>query len=152
MSNTIYERSAGAVIVYITEDKRRMYLLLHYPSGHWDFPKGIIEEGEDELDTIYREVYEETGIPREKLILLDGYREVIRYKFMSHGQVVRKTVIFRLMLSLTMDVKISWEHKGYIWLEYPNAVQKATYKSAKELLKSAELHIRKLIKEGKIKV
>lgn len=51
------EKSAGAVII---NDKK--VLLLHYSSGHWDFPKGHIEKGETELETAKREVKEETGL------------------------------------------------------------------------------------------
>ena len=152
MARVIQEVSAGAIIFYVDGDGRRLYLLLHYPSGHWDFPKGMIEEGETELETIYREVFEETGIPKDKLILIDGFRREIKYRFMSHGNVVRKRVIFRLMRSLTKDVRISWEHKGYIWLEFPYALERATYKSAKNLLREAELYIRRLIKEGKLQI
>ncbi len=152
MADVIYERSAGAVVFYMDGSGRREYLLLHYPSGHWDFPKGIIEEGEEELETAYREVEEETGIPRDKLVLMPGFREEISYRFYSHGKVVRKTVVFFLMRSLTKEVRISWEHKGYVWLEYPYAVEKATYKTAKNLLKKAELHVRRLISEGRIAI
>jgi 8-oxo-dGTP pyrophosphatase MutT (NUDIX family) len=43
--------------------------------GHYDFPKGIIEEGEHPKDTAVREVFEETGlkIEREKLVDIGIY-------------------------------------------------------------------------------
>jgi len=36
------EKSAGAIILR-KEDNKIYYLLLHYHSGHWEFPKGHIE-------------------------------------------------------------------------------------------------------------
>src|SRR3989344_321242 len=61
----IWEVSVGAV-VFREENrggkKERLYLLLHYPSGHFDFPKGHVEAGETEEMTLRRETDEETGI------------------------------------------------------------------------------------------
>ena len=55
------EISAGAVVYFKNKDTIE-YLLLHYKSGHWDFPKGHIEEGEEHKDTVEREIEEETSI------------------------------------------------------------------------------------------
>ena len=41
----IEERSAGAIL-YQEFPSGKIYLLLNYPSGHWDFVKGNIEKGE----------------------------------------------------------------------------------------------------------
>jgi len=151
MARRIIERSAGAVIFYMENIDRRDYLLLYYHSGHWDFPKGNIEPGESPLETAYREVKEETGIDKENLIFIDGFKREISYYFMSHGNVIHKTVIFFLMRSLTKEVKISWEHKGYRWASFGDAYKLATYKTAKNLIREAEQYIRKLITEGKLK-
>ncbi|HEW93761.1 diadenosine tetraphosphate hydrolase [Candidatus Geothermarchaeota archaeon] len=147
----IIEKSAGAIVFYMDSVDKREYLLLHYPSGHWDFPKGNIEFGEDPLQTAYREVMEETGLSRDVLILIQGFEKTIKYYFMSHGNIVYKTVIFYLMRSLSKDVKLSWEHKGYRWLSFPEAYNLATFKTAKNLLRDAEQYIRKLIKDGLLK-
>jgi 8-oxo-dGTP pyrophosphatase MutT (NUDIX family) len=57
------ERSAGAVIFSFDSVLGKIeYLLLNYAAGHWDFPKGNIENGEDEIQTARREIQEETGI------------------------------------------------------------------------------------------
>ena len=56
----IDERSAGAVVFYMGENSEPEYLLLHYSAGHWDFPKGNIEAGENEKQTATREIREET--------------------------------------------------------------------------------------------
>lgn len=152
MGKRIRERSAGAIIFYMSSENMREYLLLHYPSGHWDFPKGNIEPGETPLITAYREVEEETGLSRDKLILIDNFKKEISYYFTSHGTLVYKTVIFFLMRSLSKDVKISWEHKGYKWLSYPEAIKQATYKTAKNLIREAEEYVRRLIIEGKLHV
>jgi len=148
----IREKSAGAVVFFMNSLEEREYLLLHYPSGHWDFPKGNIEPGETPLVTAYREVEEETGISKDKLLLIENFRREISYYFTSHGTLVYKTVIFFLMRSLSKDVKLSWEHKGYKWLPYPDAIRLATFKTAKNLIRESEEYIRKLIIEGRLEI
>ena len=68
----IQEHSAGAVI-FRNEPGKKLYLLLHYESGHWDFAKGHVEKGETIEQTIGRECEEETGI--RDLEFIDGFSE-----------------------------------------------------------------------------
>lgn len=127
------EISAGAVLFYMDENIE--YLLLHYEAGHWDFPKGAIEAGESELETVKREVWEETGI--KEIEILPGFRKTIQYFYRKSKQLVRKTVIFYLARTFTREVTLSYEHVGYMWLDYENAMKKLTYKTAKDTLKEA---------------
>jgi len=129
----LQETSAGAVLFYA--DKLIEYLLLHYEAGHWDFPKGAIEPGESEIDTVRREVWEETGI--RDIEIIPGFRKVIQYFYRKSSQLVRKTVIFYLARSPTKEVTISYEHVGYVWLDYDNALRKLTFKTAKDTLMEA---------------
>ena len=57
------EFSAGVILYRQLKDSRE-YLLLHYPGGHFDFPKGHLEQDETEREAAYRELKEETGIDR----------------------------------------------------------------------------------------
>ena len=41
----IEEISAG-IVLFRRENEKIFFLLLHYPSGHWDFVKGKMENGE----------------------------------------------------------------------------------------------------------
>ena len=132
------EKSAGAVIFNTRTSK---YLLLHYPAGHWDFPKGHIERGEDELKAARREVFEETGLEVEFLF---GFREVIRYTFRERHGVIEKTVVFFLATTDKEDVRISYEHTGYLWLPYEEALEKITYGSSKKILMKAHLFLKNL--------
>ena len=140
----IKERSAGAVIFYAAEGEPE-YLLLHYTAGHWDFPKGNIEPGESELETVRREVEEETGIRDIELVY--GFRKLIHYHYRKGKELVSKEVVFYLAESKTKDVRISWEHTGYVWLGYEDALKKLTYKNAKELLKDAHEVVKSLLAE-----
>ncbi len=54
------ERSAG-IVLFLEKSEEILFLLLHYPTGHWDFVKGKIESGETEIETAVREAKEETG-------------------------------------------------------------------------------------------
>jgi predicted NUDIX family NTP pyrophosphohydrolase len=64
------KRSAGLMIYRRTSDKPEM-LLVHpggpfwakKDEGAWSIPKGLVEDGEDELAAARREVREEIGVP-----------------------------------------------------------------------------------------
>lgn len=134
------EISAGAVI-FRREGDETKYLLLHYAAGHWDFVKGNVEKTEEEQDTVVRETKEETGI--EDLRFLEGFRETITYFFKRGGRTIRKEVIFFLAETKTSDVKLSYEHVGYDWLSHNEAVERLTFKNAKEVLRKAHEHLEK---------
>ncbi|MCD6279884.1 NUDIX domain-containing protein [Candidatus Micrarchaeota archaeon] len=147
------EVSAGCIL-FFGNGKQRKYLLLHYESGHWDFIKGHVEKGETLLETALRELNEETGIKRDQIEIIPGFKERINFMFRdkwSKGRarkegvekkerepLVSKDVYFFLFRSKTMRVKLSYEHIGYLWLKCDDAVKKATYKTAKELLRKAD--------------
>ena len=130
----IEERSAGAVIFRDAENGY-LYLLLHYPSGHWDFVKGKIEEGEQVHQTVIRESKEETGINDLKFI--DDFKETIEYNFQYDGKLVHKSVIFFLARTETSKIVISHEHLDFAWLNFDEALEKTTYENAKIILKKA---------------
>ena len=128
------EKSAGAII-FRRENHQIYYLILHYQSGHWDFPKGHIEKGEKLEETAKREVKEETGL--EDIKFIPGFKENIKYFFKLKGKNIFKIVTFFLAESSPKEVKISWEHLGYKWLPYQEAIEQLTFKNAKEILKKA---------------
>lgn len=119
----------------------REYLLLHYPGGHIDFPKGHVEQGESERQTLRREVLEETGIKDIKLY--PNFHELISYKYMNQGKLSNKQVIFFLGETTTKKVTISHEHKNFMWLPFEAALKKTTFKNAKNLLLKAEKYFQK---------
>lgn len=130
----VFEKSCGIVTFY--EGAEREYLLLHYPGGHWDLPKGHVENNETEEETALRELEEETGINEVKFIT--GYREIIRYKYRRSKQMYTKDVVYFLAQCFTKEIKISHEHQGFAWLPFKEALAKATFDNAKELLMQAE--------------
>jgi 8-oxo-dGTP pyrophosphatase MutT (NUDIX family) len=129
------ERSAGALVFNQTPAGRR-YLLLKYPAGHWDFPKGNIENGELPEQTMVREVREETGLV--EIIPVAGFRKVIEYNYKREGRTVHKQVTFFLAESKVDRVVLSFEHRDYAWLSYEEALKLVTYSNSTMLLRAAE--------------
>jgi len=127
------EVSAGVVI--FREDSKLLFLLLYYPSGHWDFVKGKIEEKENTHQTVVRETKEETGIT--DLDFVDGFEESIEYDFQYEGELIHKKVIFFLAKTSIEKIKISHEHLDYVWLEFEDALEKTTYQNARSVLSIA---------------
>ena len=126
----IEETSAG-IVLFRKEDSKILFLLLHYPSGHWDFVKGKMEKGESIHETAIRETKEETGIT--DITFFDDFEEWIEYNFQYQGELVHKKVVFFLAETKTKEVRISHEHLDYTWMDYNTSMEKTTFDNAKEL-------------------
>ena len=134
------ERSAG-IVIFLEKPEGIHFLLLNYPTGHWDFVKGKIEQGENNHQTAIREAKEETGI--SDLEIIEGFEEKINYHFQFEGQLIHKEVVFFLAKTKTSKVTISHEHLGYTWLDYENSLKKITYQNAKNILSKVNNLIKK---------
>jgi 8-oxo-dGTP pyrophosphatase MutT (NUDIX family) len=127
--------------VFIKKDDSTRYILLNYEAGHWDFVKGNVEINESEKETVVRELKEETGITEAQFI--DGFREPIVYFYRRQGLTIRKEVVFFLMEAYSDKVQLSFEHIGYTWLDYQHAMEKLTFKNAKDVLQKAHDFLKK---------
>lgn len=125
------EKSAGAII-FRKEGSEIKYLVLMRNPKYWDLPKGNIEKGEKEEETVKREVFEETGI--KDIRIIPGFKESEHYFYRLEGELVSKGVIFFLAETETEDVKISKEHEGYEWFTFDDAMRKV---KSKEMLRKA---------------
>jgi len=117
------------------ENSRIRYLLLHYGSRHWGFPKGIIEVGGEEKEVATREVQEETGII--KVLFVDNFKEKIQYFYRLEGKTIHKEVVYFLAETNKTDVELSFEHSEYKWLQFEEALKKLSFKNVKTILKKA---------------
>lgn len=132
------EKSCGVILFRIV-DGQRCFLLLHYEEGHWDYPKGHVEKGEGEHEAAVRETIEETGI--HDIDFVFGFREGIEYFYKRSGKTMHKEVIFFLARTETAEVALSDEHIGFEWLTFDKAMEKLTFKNAKDLLEKAQKYL-----------
>lgn len=136
----IREKSCGAV-VFIKKEEQIKYLLLNYAAGHWDFVKGNVEINETEKETVLRELKEETAIT--DATFMENFKEKIAYFYRRQGLTVHKEVVFFIIETHTEKVELSFEHVGYIWLDYKHAMEKLNFKNAKDVLQKAHDFLKK---------
>lgn len=127
--------SAG-IVVYTKADKTVKYLLLHNTKGHWDFPKGRIEAGEDRLTAALRELHEEAGIA---VNIDNGFEASISYHFTDEdGEKAFKTVYFFLGEAKNTDVVLSSEHNDSSWLNAASALELMPFEEGQKLIKKVD--------------
>jgi 8-oxo-dGTP pyrophosphatase MutT (NUDIX family) len=131
------ERSAGVIAFRNDPDAPggRRFLLLDY-GRYWDLPKGHLDKGEDDLTAALRELEEETGIHDARII--DGFAREMTYFFRDRTRgLIRKEVIFFLAETTRQRVRISDEHVGSAFLPLEEAIERLTYRNAKEVMRAA---------------
>jgi 8-oxo-dGTP pyrophosphatase MutT (NUDIX family) len=136
----LLERSAGAVVFSIKYSGNVFFLLLRYSAGHWDFPKGNIEDGENEVQAACREIREETGI--ENVVFLEGFNKKVEYNYRRHRNVIHKEVVFFLAKTGSQRVILSNEHIAFSWTDFDSALAKLTYMTAKDILVKAQDYLK----------
>ena len=133
-------RSAGAVI--FRQKPKLCFLLLHSRANaeFWDFPKGIIEQGENAEKTARREIIEETGITQFNLI--KGFQEKINWFYKFQGETIFKEVTYFLAETKQEEITLSEEHVEHIWTSYEKALILLKFKNNQEVLKKANAFIK----------
>ena len=126
------ETSCGVVLVNLDS-----ILILQYPQGHWDLPKGHIEANDDNRkQTALRELTEETGI--SDITWIDGFIKKTQYEFVKKGKKIQKTVWWLLANTSEINVNLSEEHRNYLWLDWDSAINQVTHDLTKSVINSAK--------------
>ena len=118
------EKSCGCII--INDGK---VLLVKHNIGHWDFPKGHVEEGETEEETARREVKEETNLDVE----IDISKRYINEYYTDKGN--HKTVVLFVAKKIGGEEKNQEEINELKWIPLQDAIDVITYDNTKELFK-----------------
>jgi 8-oxo-dGTP pyrophosphatase MutT (NUDIX family) len=112
-------RAAGAVIFRRSDRGIRLLVLRAYKN--WDFPKGLIEPGEDALAAARREVLEETGLADLAYPFGDEFKETLPY---SGNKVARyylaETDAEKIELPVSPELGRP-EHHEYRWISFDEA-------------------------------
>lgn len=125
------EHSCGIVLFH----ENKVLLLKYKGGGHWDFPKGHIENNESETETALRELKEETGI--SEVTLFSDFREIIEYSFRKGRSTIKKQVIYFLGETEETNITLSHEHTNFLWVNSDNALHTITYQKSKSILNKA---------------
>lgn len=128
----LYEKSCGAVL-YTEDEGKRLYMLITNISGHIGFPKGHIENNENEKQTALREIYEETGVNAE---LIEGFRH--SYNYYINGFIKKRAVYFLAHFNKE-DIKMNIrEISEYRLVTFEQAMAILNFKHDRDIISSAD--------------
>ncbi|GKH48562.1 bis(5'-nucleosyl)-tetraphosphatase [Anaerotruncus massiliensis (ex Togo et al. 2019)] len=135
----IREKSCGALVYRKKQDKVELLLIKHRNGGHWSFPKGHVESGENEYQTALREIKEETGLD---VNLRDGFRQSVEYFPKPH---VKKQVVYFLGYPGGDDTVKRQEEEisEYQWCLLDDADGMVTFRNDKNLINEAKRFLAK---------
>ena len=111
--------AAGAVVFRRTDRGVRLLVLRAYKN--WDFPKGMVEPGESDLDAAKRECAEETGLADLDFPLGDAHKDTLAY---AGGKVARYFLAQTAQAAITLPVSPELgrpEHHEWRWVSLEEA-------------------------------
>ena len=128
-----FRANVGAVI--INTEGQVLALERKKIPGSWQFPQGGLDEGEEPLEAVKREILEETGIEESELELLATFPrwlayelpEEIRTKKLGRGQ-VQKWFLFRFTgLDENITIGDGKEFKAWEWTSIGKLLPKVVF-------------------------
>ena len=114
-----YVRASGAVVFRRTPRGVRLLVLRAY--NNWDFPKGLVESGEEMLSAAKREVKEETGLTDVDYPFGDEFRETLPY---ASNKVARYYLAETEQHDIELPVSTALgrpEHHEFRWVSFDEA-------------------------------
>ena len=111
--------SAGIVPARRTPEGWRLLVLRAF--RNWDFPKGLVETGEEPKTAAIRETREETSLANLDFAFGDGYRETMPY---AGGKVARYYLAITDQEKITLPISAELgraEHDEWRWVDFTGA-------------------------------
>jgi len=133
-----------AVVGLVVFDGER-FLLLHRKLNWigWEFPKGWIEKNEKEENAIERELFEETGLRKYRLVGQVDEFDYVDDKRKRNAHIknyllhVSSNSRVKLNNPHGLDGEIVIEHDDFKWFHPKEAFETLTHKNQKDTLKKA---------------
>lgn len=120
------EKSCGCIII----KDNKVLLVYEKNRNFWGFPKGHMEEGENEVETALREVKEEVGLEVE----IDKEK---RYKlnYIIRDEIDKTTILYIARPKNEKIVMQESEIEDVKWCSFEEALNTLTFDNWKELFK-----------------
>lgn len=134
ISEVVREPTAGGVIFRRgPQTKDVEILLIQDAKNRWTIPKGHIEEGETAKDTAEREVKEETGLEKVKVM---NWLGKINFRYRRGSSLVLMTTEIFLVQALGKTDQIKPEDwmNGIKWFPAPEALDKIEYEDIGKIM------------------
>lgn len=151
--------SAGAVVFRREPDGAVKFLLLYHGKGYWYFPKGQLEQGERAMAAFLREVEEETGLRRDELRIVPGFRAQDRFVFhvppapdrrrhrrrkpWAGGPVSKIVIIYLAETHQRLVRLIGPREEGFAWFTPAEAMRAAKFQSTRRIIQQAHEFIQR---------
>ena len=107
-----HELSCGFLLF---QNRPRRSVLLLVDGDRLDLPKGRIKRGESKMDCAMRELEEETGISRDDVNVVDGFRFETTYH--PKGNAKKTVLLFAAEVEGPCAVTTP-DHDDYVWMPW----------------------------------
>lgn len=134
ISEVVREPTAGGIIFRRRpESKEIEILLIQDAKNRWTIPKGHIEEGESAKETAEREIREETGLQKMKVL---NWLGKINFRYRRQQSLVLMTTEIFLVKALgdTNDLKPEDWMNGIRWFPAAEALDKIEYEDIGKII------------------
>ena len=120
------EKSCGCIII----KNKKVLLVYEKNRNFWGFPKGHMEEGENEIQTALREVKEEVGLEVE---IDEQKRYTLNYIIKDE---IDKTTVLYIATPKSEEIIIQEsEIQNIKWCDFDEALNTLTFENWKEMFK-----------------
>ena len=136
----IYRQSG--VLAYRITSQQTQILLITTRKGRWTIPKGIVEAGMTPAESAANEAYEEAGV-RGRLI----EKSIGRFQYPKWGGTCRVEV-FLLEAAELLESWPEGEFRRRQWTAVPAAADMVKFDQLGDLIRTADDHIRNLLRNG----
>lgn len=120
------EKSCGCIII----KNNKVLLVYEKNRNFWGFPKGHMENGENEIETALREVKEEVGLDVE---INEDKRYVLNY--IIRNEIDKTTVLYVAVPKNEKIILQESEIEDMKWCEFDEALETLTFDDWKKMFK-----------------